>query len=200
MLYTHRSLVLHTFALSFADTFAISESDTVLQIVPMFHANGWGIPYTAVMTGAQVVFTGRNLQSADIAGLIQDERVTFTAGVPTIWMGLYGLLEQKKYDLSSLRMVVCAGSALPRQFIESFELKYGVPFRLAWGMTETTPIATFMAVKQHLEALPRQDRFDLLARHGLEAPGWNCGSWMRTGASFLGMESPWANCRPGDCG
>lgn len=171
VLYSHRALVLHTFALAFADSFAISERDTVLQIVPMFHANGWGIPYAGVMTGARMVFTGRQLQPADIAHLIQTERPTFAAGVPTIWMSLYGYLETQPRDVSSLRMVVVAGSAMPRQFIELYEKKYGVRFRLAWGMTETTPIATFMAVKDDLENLPSKDRFDLLARHGLPVAG-----------------------------
>ena len=85
VLYTHRALFLHSFALAMTDSFAISERDVVLQIVPMFHANGWGVPFAAVMTGSRIVFTGRDLQPADIAGLIQHERVTFTAAVPTIW-------------------------------------------------------------------------------------------------------------------
>jgi len=171
VLYTHRALFLHSYGICMADGFAISERDTVLQIVPMFHANGWGIPYAALMTGARIVFTGRQLQPADIAALIQNERATFTAGVPTIWMSLYGHLETNPHDLSSLRMVVCAGSAMPRQFIEWYEKKYGIRFRLAWGMTETTPIATFMAVKDRLTRLPDKDRFDLLARHGLPLAG-----------------------------
>ena len=171
VLYTHRSLFLHSFALAMTDTFAITERDTILQIVPMFHANGWGIPFAGVMTGAKIILAGRQLQPADIAALIESEKVTFTTGVPTIWMGLYGYLETNPHDLSSLRMVVCAGSAMPRQFIEWYEKKYGVRFRLAWGMTETTPIATFMAVKQDLLQLPDTERFDLLARHGLPVAG-----------------------------
>src|SRR5579872_2247841 len=171
VLYTHRSMFLHSFSLAQADVFAISERDTILQIVPMFHANGWGIPYAAVMTGSRMVLTGRQLQPEDIAALIQNERVTFTAGVPTIWMTLYSYLENHPHDLSSLRAVVVAGSAMPRQFIEWYEKKYGIAFRLAWGMTETTPIATFMAVKKDLEALPEKERFDLLARHGLPVAG-----------------------------
>jgi fatty-acyl-CoA synthase len=171
VLYTHRALFLHSFALAMADVFAIRERDTVLQIVPMFHANGWGIPYAAVMTGARMVFTGRQLQPADIAHLIQTERPTFTAGVPTIWMSLYSFLESHPHDLSSLRMVVCAGSAMPRQFVERYEKKYGMQFRLAWGMTETTPIATMMALKGHLDDLPDGERFDVLARHGLPIAG-----------------------------
>jgi fatty-acyl-CoA synthase len=171
VLYSHRALVLHSFALAMADVFAISERDTILQLVPMFHANGWGIPYAAVMTGARIVFSGRQLQPADVAELIQNERATFTAGVPTIWIGLYGYLETHPHDLSSLRSVVVAGSAMPRQFIEMFEKKYGVHFRLAWGMTETTPIATYMVVKNEHSELPEKDRFDLLARHGVPVPG-----------------------------
>jgi fatty-acyl-CoA synthase len=171
VLYTHRAMFLHTFSLALADVFAISERDTVLQIVPMFHANGWGIPYAAVMTGSRIVLTGRQLQPEDIAGLIQNERVTFTAGVPTIWMTLYSYLENHPHDLSSLRCVVVAGSAMPRQFIEWYQKKYGIAFRLAWGMTETTPIATFMAVKQDLESQPEKQHFDLLARHGLPVAG-----------------------------
>ena len=171
VLYTHRAMFLHSFSLAMSDVFAISERDTVLQIVPMFHANGWGIPYAAVMTGSRIVLTGRQLQSEDIAALVQNEHVTFTAGVPTIWMTLFAYLENHPHDLSSLRCVVVAGSAMPRQFIEWYEKKYRIAFRLAWGMTETTPIATFMAVKKNLDSLPEKDRFDLLARHGLPVAG-----------------------------
>ncbi len=171
VLYTHRALVLHSFALAMTDVFGISERDSILQIVPMFHANGWGIPFAAVMTGSRIVFTGRQLQPADIAELIQNEHITFTAGVPTIWMTLYGYLESHPHDLSTLRAVVVAGSAMPRQFIERYEKKYGVAIRPAWGMTETTPIATMMTVKSKLESLPEQKRFDLLARHGLPVAG-----------------------------
>jgi fatty-acyl-CoA synthase len=171
VLYTHRSLFLHSYALAMTDVFGISERDAVLQIVPMFHANGWGIPFAAVMTGSRIVLTGRHLQPHDIAELIQNERVTFTAGVPTIWMTLYSYLESHPHDLSSLRAVVVAGSAMPRQFIEWYEKKYRVPFRLAWGMTETTPIATVTMLKDHLAGLPEKQHFDLLARHGLPVAG-----------------------------
>ena len=171
VLYTHRSLFLHSFALAMADNFAISERDTILQVVPMFHANGWGIPFAAVMAGSRIILPGRDLQPANLADLIQNERVTFTGGVPTVWMTLYGYLETHPHDLSSLRMIVAAGSAMPRQFIEWYEKKHGVHFRLAWGMSETTPIATFMAVKQDLEKLPEKAHFDLLARHGLPVAG-----------------------------
>lgn len=171
VLYTHRSLVLHSYGLAMADSFALSERDTVLQLVPMFHANGWGIPFAAVMVGSKIVLSGRHLQPADIAHMIESERATFTAGVPTLWMGLYALLENEKHDISSLRTIACAGSALPRQFVEWYEQKYGIRFMLAWGMTETTPIATVVALKRHLETMTGKDRYDLLARHGLPIAG-----------------------------
>jgi fatty-acyl-CoA synthase len=171
VLYTQRSLVLHSFSLCLADVFALSERDTILQLVPMFHANGWGVPYAAVMVGAKIVLSGKFLQPADIAHMIESERATFTAGVPTLWMGLYSFLEHEKRDISSLRTIVAAGSALPRQFVEWFEQKYGIQFMLAWGMTETTPIATVMALKTHLDSLPHKERYDVLARHGLPVAG-----------------------------
>lgn len=171
VLYTHRSLVLHSYGIAMADSFALSERDTVLQLVPMFHANGWGIPFGAIMVGSKIVLCGRHLQPDDIARMIESEHVTFTAGVPTLWMGLYGLLEHEKHDISSLRTIACAGSALPRQFVEWYEQKYGIRFMLAWGMTETTPIATVVALKKHLESLTGRERYDLLARHGLPLAG-----------------------------
>jgi fatty-acyl-CoA synthase len=171
VLYTHRSLVLHSYGICMADTFALSERDTILQLVPMFHANGWGIPFAGVMTGSRLVFSGRQLQSADIASLIQDEHATFTAGVPTLWMSLYSYLESNPHDISGLRTIACAGSALPRQFIELYQKKYGIQFMLAWGMTETTPIATVTSLKADLAQLPDKERFDLLARHGFPLAG-----------------------------
>jgi fatty-acyl-CoA synthase len=193
VLYTQRAMVLHTFALCMADVFAISEHDVVMQVVPMFHANGWGIPYSALMAGSKIVLPGRSMQPADLAALIESERVTFTGGVPTIWMGLYGLLQQKKYDVSSLRLVACAGSALPRQFIELFETNYGIRFMLAWGMTETTPIATVMSMKKDLESLPDKERFDVLARHGSVIPGVDIRIVDENGA-----ELPWDGTTMGE--
>jgi fatty-acyl-CoA synthase len=171
VLYSHRALVLHSYAITMADSFALSERDTILQLVPMFHANGWGIPFAAVMVGSKIVLCGHHLHPADIAQMIESERVTFTGGVPTLWMGLYGLLESEPHDISSLRTIVAAGSALPRQFVELYEQKYGIRFMLAWGMTETTPIATVVALKGHLDSLTGKDRYDLLARHGLPLAG-----------------------------
>ena len=193
VLYSHRSMVLHSMMLTMADSFAISERDTVLQLVPMFHANGWGIPYAAVMVGSKIVLSGRHLQSADIAQMIESERTTFTAGVPTLWMSLYSFLQSEKHDISSLRTIVAAGSALPRQFVELYEQKYGIRFMLAWGMTETTPIATVVALKSHLESVTGKDRYDLLARHGLPVAGIDVRI-----LDELGNELPWDGATMGE--
>jgi fatty-acyl-CoA synthase len=171
VLYTHRSLVLHSYGLCLVDSFAFSRRDTILILVPMFHANGWGMPWAAVMAGAKLVFSGRQLQPADVAAMIESERATFAAGVPTIWMGLYSWLETHPADISSLTRICCGGSALPRQFVEGYAKRYGIPIKLLWGMTETTPIATIMSLNDELAALPDDDRFDLLARHGMPLPG-----------------------------
>jgi fatty-acyl-CoA synthase len=171
VLYTHRCMFLHSMAMQQADCVAASERDTVLQIVPMFHANGWGLPFSAILSGSNYVLPGRHLQPLDIATLIQNERVTLAGGVPTIWMTLYAFLEQERFDISSLRLVICGGSALPRQFVELFAKRYNVQIMLLWGMTETSPLATMMAYRSHLDELPEGDRFDKLARHGMALPG-----------------------------
>jgi fatty-acyl-CoA synthase len=171
VVYSHRSLFLHSYGLCMADSFALSERDTILQVIPMFHAGGWGIPYAGIMTGSRLVLCGRQLQPADIAMLIEKERVTFSSGVPTLWMTLYNHVESHPHDLSSLRMIFAAGAALPRQFVELYQKKYGVHFMLGWGMTEISPIATVTSVKSHLETLPEGARLDLMARHGLPLAG-----------------------------
>ena len=193
VLYSHRSLVLHSFCLCMSDAFALSERDTILQLVPMFHANGWGIPYAGIMTGSRLVFCGRQLQPADIAFLVESERATFSAGVPTLWMSLYGYLESNPHEISSLRTVVVAGSAMPRDFIERYEKKYGIRFMLAWGMTETTPIATVTCLKSDLERLPEKERFDQLARHGLPVAGVDVRI-----VDEVGRELPWDGVTMGE--
>jgi fatty-acyl-CoA synthase len=171
VLYSHRSLVLHCYGLCLPDTFGFCQRDTVLQIVPMFHANGWGMPWAAIMSGAKLVFSGRQLQPPDIAWLIENERPTFASGVPTIWMGLYTYLETNPHDISSLQRVGVGGSALPRQFVEAYAKKYGIQFRLLWGMTETTPLATVMTLSPELESLEDEQKFEILARHGMPIAG-----------------------------
>ena len=171
VVYSHRAIFLHSYALAMADCFGLSERDVLLQIVPMFHANGWGKPFAAVMVGAKIVFPGPHPQPRDLARLVQEERVTIMGGVPTIWMGLYGLLEQEKFDLSSVRLVVTAGSAIPRQLIEAFQKRYGVRFAQAWGMTETTPIATVSIPKSYMDSWPENEQYAVRAKQGTPVAG-----------------------------
>jgi len=204
VVYSHRSVFLHSYALCMVDSFALSERDTILQLVPMFHANGWGIPFAGIMTGSKLVFSGRLLQPSDIARLIEGERITFTAGVPTLWMTLHTYLETHPTDISSLRSVVVAGSALPRQFVELYQKKYGIRMLLGWGMTETTPIATVTSLKSNLERLPENERLDVMTRHGIPVPGVDVrivgtdGSelpWDGTTMGELQVRGPWVAAR-----
>jgi len=144
VLYSHRSLVLHTFAVCMPSGMGLSEADAVLPVVPMFHANAWGQPYAAVMMGAKLVMPGPHLDPASLVDLFVRERVTVTAGVPTIWMGVLQLLDANPgaYDLSALRAMFVGGAAVPQALIEAFDKRHGLTIVQAWGMTETTPIGT----------------------------------------------------------
>src|SRR5919202_37070 len=118
--YSHRALTLHSFGACLTDSLAVSERDTVMAIVPMFHANAWGLPYASTMVGAKQVFPGNSMQPDRVLQLMQDERVTLGAGVPTIWIGALPLLQSGKYDISSVTRIACGGSAAPRAMIEAY--------------------------------------------------------------------------------
>ncbi len=139
--YSHRSAFLHSFAALTGNALDLSERDRILMIVPMFHANAWGIPYAAFLCGASLVMPGRFLQAEPLTRMVKEERVTFSGAVPTIWADIYRYGEEHDIDLSSIRMIVCGGSAVPRSLMENFEKKYGVRIIQAWGMTETSPLA-----------------------------------------------------------
>ena len=143
VLYSHRSQILHSFGTCLADAMGLQESDRVLPIVPMFHANSWGIPYAAGLTGCDLVMPGRFLQAQPLAGLIVSERVTVSAAVPTIWMDLLRFVDSTPdVDLSSLRTVICGGAAVPLSLMQQFEERHGVRIIQAWGMTEMSPLGT----------------------------------------------------------
>jgi fatty-acyl-CoA synthase len=139
-LYSHRSNVLHCMATALADTIGVTASDRVLPVVPMFHVNAWGLPYSAAMVGADLVMPERFLQAEPLVRLIESERVTLTGAVPTIWMDVLRYADEHKPDLSSLRTVICGGAAVPESLMRAFEERHGVRIMQAWGMTETSPI------------------------------------------------------------
>jgi fatty-acyl-CoA synthase len=171
--YTHRSNYLHTLTSSLPDAMGLSRSDVVMAVVPMFHANAWGLPYSGCMLGVKQVFPGPMMDGASVCRLLQDERVTFTAGVPTIWMGVMNELQANpgKYDLSSLRAMLCGGSAPPRAMIDWFETNFKLEFVHAWGMTETSPLGCVNHLKPQMKNWPRERQLDVKQRAGIVAPG-----------------------------
>ncbi|OLO27645.1 fatty-acid--CoA ligase [Alkalihalophilus pseudofirmus] len=171
VLYSHRSLTLHSMMLGNADTMAISENDVCMPIVPMFHVNAWGLPYAATWFGTQQVLPGPNFTPEVITDLIEKERVTITAGVPTIWLGVLNILEKEKRDMSSLRAVVCGGSAAPMSMIQKYEEEYGIPFIHAYGMTETTPIVAISRLKSYQQTLSNDEKLEIRSKQGLFVPG-----------------------------
>jgi fatty-acyl-CoA synthase len=142
VVYSHRSAYIHSMGVCMGNSLGMSEQDRVLPVVPMFHANAWGLPYAAVMSGADLVMPDRFLQPEPLARLIEAERPTLAGAVPTIWNGLLQHVRAHGGDLSSLRMVPCGGSAVPRSLMEAFEKELGVRIVQAWGMTETSPIGS----------------------------------------------------------
>jgi len=192
--YSHRAIALHSYSISLPDNFSISRCDCLLPAMSMFHANAWGLPYAAVMNGSKLVLPGPNLQAERLLDLLSAEQVTLTGGVPTIWLGVIDALErqQQRWQLAPGLRVVVAGSAAPESLFRRFE-KFGVRVIHAWGMTETTPIATFMAVKKHLTGLPEKEHFDLLARHGLPIAGVDIRI-----VDAEGVELPWDGSTMGE--
>jgi fatty-acyl-CoA synthase len=169
VLYSHRSMVLHSIGACLADALAVSEADTVLSVVPMFHANAWGLCQAAVMVGSNLVFPGADLSAQAIANLIVDEAVTLAAGVPTIWMGAKPLLVGRPHRL---RAIVCGGSAVPKALSEAYRTEIGLPLLQAWGMTETSPLASVARIRSERQAAAssEEDLADIRATAGIALP------------------------------
>jgi fatty-acyl-CoA synthase len=164
VVYTHRSTYLHTLAVLQADSIGIQERDAVLPVVPMFHANAWGLAHAGVASGAKLVLPGPRMTPPALAELIEAEHVTVAAGVPTIWMGVLPELEGR--DISSLRAIPCGGSAVPKALSEAYRAQTGLPILQAWGMTETSPVASVAITRSWLEDLPDDALADLRATQG----------------------------------
>jgi len=141
VVYSHRSMYLHSMASGGGNTFALTEHDSILPVVPMFHANAWGLPYSGWMAGSDFVMPGRFLQAEPLARMISELQPTVAGAVPTIWNDLLAYVDEHDTDLSSLRLVVCGGSAVPLSLMQAFEQRHGVRIIQAWGMTETSPLA-----------------------------------------------------------
>jgi fatty-acyl-CoA synthase len=196
VVYSHRSTVLHTLGVMAAGTLAIDEPDRVLPIVPMFHANAWGLAHAAVAAGASLIMPGPDLSPGAIAGLVESERVTVAAGVPTIWMGVLPELEGR--DTGSLRSIVCGGSAVPKALSDAYEAAIGLPILQAWGMTETSPVGAVCNIKSTLDgALGDDGRADLRSTVGQPAVGVEARI-TRPDSAQPTEPLPWDGATPGE--
>ncbi|HKX11273.1 MAG TPA: 3-(methylthio)propionyl-CoA ligase [Stellaceae bacterium] len=165
-LYSHRSTVLHSFACCSANNTAFAMWDSVCPIVPMFHANAWGVPYSCTMAGSKLVFPGPNLDGASLQALFESEKVSLMLGVPTVWLGLLKYLEESGKRIDSVNRVLIGGSAAPPAMIKTFEEKYGVTAFQGWGMTELSPVGTLGTLKTKFQHLPKEVQLARKAMQG----------------------------------
>ncbi|WP_218104058.1 long-chain fatty acid--CoA ligase [Thermogemmatispora onikobensis] len=186
VVYSHRSIFLHSMGVGLADGPGLCEQDRVLPVVPMFHANAWGFPHAGVMMGSSIVMPGRFLDPLRIAQLMEKERVTLAAGVPTIWIGLLNVLEKEQFDFSALRAIVSGGSAVPQSLIEGLARK-NLTIIHAWGMTETSPLASVARLRSYQRDLPAEEQFRIRAKQGTVVPGVD----FRVVNIESGEEVPW---------
>ncbi len=169
--YSHRSTVLHAFAAAIPEGMCLHATDTVLPVVPMFHVNAWGIPYVAALIGCKLVFPGHHLDGASLFNLFEQEQVTISAGVPTIWLGLLNHVKQNNLKFSSFRSTIIGGAACPPAMIRAFENDYNVEVIHAWGMTELSPIGTLGRLKAKHKDLPVAQKQKILEKQGKSVYG-----------------------------
>ncbi|MEB0133843.1 3-(methylthio)propionyl-CoA ligase [Actimicrobium sp. CCC2.4] len=165
-LYSHRSTVLHSFASTMPDSLNVSARDAVLPVVPMFHVNAWGLPYSVLLTGAKMVFPGPALDGKSLYELFEQEQVTFSAGVPTVWFGLLNYMAENNLTFTSFKRTVIGGSACPPAMMKTLRHKYGIEVIHAWGMTEMSPLGTSCTLQAKHSGLTEDARQSLLEKQG----------------------------------
>jgi acyl-CoA synthetase (AMP-forming)/AMP-acid ligase II len=172
VLYSHRSMVLHSLIGALPDSIGLSRADVVLPVVPMFHVNAWGLPFIAAMVGSKQVFPGPHLDAVSVLGLLTEEKVTLTAGVPTVWLGILEQLDQNpgKWDVKALHTMIVGGAAAPQAMIEGFEKRHGLRVIHAWGMTEMSPVGTVCRPGPRFAKLADAEKFRLRATQGTAVP------------------------------
>jgi len=193
VLYSHRAYYLHSMGSGMVDSMAVGQADAVLPVVPMFHANAWGFPFTSALTGAKQVLPGPHLTGDAIADLIERERVTLAAGVPTIWNLVLRSLRQRPRDVSSLRNMIVGGSAAPLALIRAWKEEHGVTITHAWGMTETTPVGCCSRLKTATLARPEAEQLETRRKQGVPVPGVEVRIEGESGA-----ELPWDGSAVGE--
>ncbi|MEW6464930.1 MAG: 3-(methylthio)propionyl-CoA ligase [Pseudomonadota bacterium] len=192
-LYSHRSTILHAYAAALPDVMCLSARDAILPVVPMFHVNAWGIPYSAALTGAKLVFPGPALDGKSVYELMEAERVTYAAGVPTVWQMLLGHMKPNGLRFSTLKRTVIGGSACPPAMITAFKDDYGVEVLHAWGMTEMSPLGTLCTLKNKHLVLPESEQMKIRLKQGRAIFGVD----MKI-VDAEGMELPWDGKTSGD--
>ncbi|NPC54205.1 3-(methylthio)propionyl-CoA ligase [Caenimonas soli] len=192
-LYSHRSTILHAYAAALPDVMCLSARDSVLPVVPMFHVNAWGIPYSAALVGAKLVFPGPALDGKSVYELIEAEKVNYAAGVPTVWQMLLGHMKPNQLRFSTLKRTVIGGSACPPAMINAFREEYGVEVLHAWGMTEMSPLGTLCTLKNKHLAMPAEEQMKIRLKQGRAI----CGVDMKI-VGEDGGELPWDGRTPGD--
>jgi acyl-CoA synthetase (AMP-forming)/AMP-acid ligase II len=198
--YSHRSSVLHAYAASLPDSMCNSAEDVILPVVPMFHVNAWGLPYAGPMTGAKLVFPGPHLDGKSLYELFESEKVSFSAGVPTVWLGLLTYVKQQGLKFTSFKRTVIGGSACPPAMIRTLEDDYGVRVIHAWGMTELSPLGTLARLKSKHAALDTEAQHRLLEKQGRAVYGIDMAlvgddgqaqPWNGEAAGDLVVRGPW---------
>jgi acyl-CoA synthetase (AMP-forming)/AMP-acid ligase II len=197
VLFSHRSVYLHSLQVNSAESMGLTDADTTLPVVPMFHVNAWGLPHAVFMTGVNILMPDRFLQPGPLADMIQAERPTHAAAVPTIWQGLLAELADKPRDISSLKHVTIGGSACPPAMMEAFEKQYGVLVRHAWGMTEMSPLGTTalppggLSPEEEWPYRVSQGRFPASVEARLIGPDGGEMPWDGESAGELEVRGPW---------
>ena len=193
VLYSHRSTLLHAYAAAWPDVMNLSARDSVLPVVPMFHVNAWGIPYSAALVGCKLVFPGPALDGKSVYELLEAEQVSFAAGVPTVWQMLLGYVEANGFKLNHLRRTIIGGSACPPSMMDAFRERHGVEVLHAWGMTEMSPVGTVGTLKNKQIALPKEEQTAVRLKQGRAVPGVD----MKI-VDDAGHELPWDGRSCGD--
>jgi 3-(methylthio)propionyl---CoA ligase len=192
-LYSHRSTILHAYAAALPDVMGLSARDSILPVVPMFHVNAWGIPYSAALVGSKLVFPGPALDGKSVYELIEAEQVTYAAGVPTVWQMLLGHMKPGGLRFSTLKRTVIGGSACPPAMIDAFREDYGVEVLHAWGMTEMSPLGTLCTLKNKHQALPAAEQMKIRLKQGRAIYAVD----MKI-VGPQGEDLPWDGATPGD--
>jgi fatty-acyl-CoA synthase len=199
VIYSHRALVLHSFASAAADAFAVSHHDTVLPVAPMFHANAWGLPYTCVMTGARLILPGPHVDAESVLDLIEQEGVTLACGVPTVWLGVLYALEKNpgRWEFRCPVRIVCGGTAPPVRLMRALD-KHGLHILHLWGMTETTPVATVGRLKSHMRDWREDEQYEVRSKQGWPLPFVELRVTQTDGPEGKSIQAPRDGQTPGE--